>query len=281
MAFFRHCKYKYTEIYLLHAEERVSDFCAGLCFIIAFEISSDRRMGSKNHRRRIVSPFGPWCSAKAGLWTVVFPCTCTLLHVANVFPHCAIGDFTHCNFLSWIFSGEQGCSASALSKFKLADAFETGTIPRKCDRLLNVGSVEVGSFECKRAGASRQEVACQLRENIEINKIILLELEKYGLECPPLLSIYGKKRILSRFTQRLVSGDSYQSSDVPFCLFFRHVGTYGPFSKSDRQYCYFKQEHKQRHGRHFRPKKQGGGGKVQVWFANHLLQRWLLGMGGG
>ncbi|KAF9393661.1 hypothetical protein BGZ94_006764, partial [Podila epigama] len=73
--------------------------------------------------------------------------------------------------------GEQGCSASALSKSKLADVFETGTTARKCDGLLSVESVEVGNFECKRAGASRQEVACQLRKNIKINKSILLELE--------------------------------------------------------------------------------------------------------
>ncbi|KAF8940728.1 hypothetical protein BGZ58_005056 [Dissophora ornata] len=66
--------------------------------------------------------------------------------------------------------GEQGCSASALSKSRLADVFEMGTLPQKCDGLLKVGSVEVGNFEYNRVGASSQEVACQLRENIKINK---------------------------------------------------------------------------------------------------------------
>lgn len=43
---------------------------------------------------------------------------------------------------------------------------------------------EIGSFEAKRAGASRQEVACQLWKNIKIHKSIFLKLEKCGLECP-------------------------------------------------------------------------------------------------
>ncbi|KAF9919724.1 hypothetical protein FBU30_010615 [Linnemannia zychae] len=90
------------------------------------------------------------------------------------------------------FRGEQGCAATALSKSKLASVFEIRTIPRKCDRLLCVDTVEVGSFEYKRTGSSKQEVACQLRKNIKINKSISLELEKPGLECPPLLCIHRK-----------------------------------------------------------------------------------------
>lgn len=57
---------------------------------------------------------------------------------------------------------------------------------------MTVGPIEVGNLECKRVGASKAEVACQLRKNIKINKSILLQLEEYGLECPLLLSIHGK-----------------------------------------------------------------------------------------
>ncbi|KAF9918739.1 hypothetical protein FBU30_011287 [Linnemannia zychae] len=94
--------------------------------------------------------------------------------------------------------GEQGCSASALSKSKMADIFETGTSARKCDGLLSVSLVEVGNFEFKRDGASKPEVACQLRKNIKINKSILLELDKYELECPLLLSVHGMSAIVFR-----------------------------------------------------------------------------------
>ncbi|KAG0027239.1 hypothetical protein BGZ81_005779 [Podila clonocystis] len=94
--------------------------------------------------------------------------------------------------------GEQGCAASALSKSKLADVFETNTSPRKCDGLMTVGPIEVGNLECKRVGASKAEVACQLRKNIKINKSILLQLEEYGLECPLLLSIHGTSAIVFR-----------------------------------------------------------------------------------
>ncbi|KAG0374189.1 hypothetical protein BGX24_010708 [Mortierella sp. AD032] len=34
-----------------------------------------------------------------------------------------------------------------LSKSKLAEVFDTGTQPRKCNGILRVGSIEVGSFE--------------------------------------------------------------------------------------------------------------------------------------
>ncbi|KAG9070683.1 hypothetical protein KI688_008222 [Linnemannia hyalina] len=49
----------------------------------------------------------------------------------------------------------------------------------------------VGNIECKKAGSAKVEVASQLRKNLKINKSILLELERYELECPLLLSIHG------------------------------------------------------------------------------------------
>ncbi|KAG9069617.1 hypothetical protein KI688_010521 [Linnemannia hyalina] len=104
------------------------------------------------------------------------------LHFAQAPQAQAKFDKHHCLDYKDAF-GEQGCSASGLSKSKLADVFETGTMPRKCDGLLSVNSVEVGNFEFKRASASKLEVACQLRKNIKINKSILLELDKYELEC--------------------------------------------------------------------------------------------------
>ncbi|KAG0362679.1 hypothetical protein BGZ54_008527 [Gamsiella multidivaricata] len=87
--------------------------------------------------------------------------------------------------------GEQGCAAATLSKSQLATIFSTGNSTRKCDCILKVGGLEVGNFEAKRAKASMEDVAVQRLKNIKINKSILLELGRYGLECPPLLNIHG------------------------------------------------------------------------------------------
>lgn len=80
--------------------------------------------------------------------------------------------------------GKQGCAATAFSKSKLEAVFSTGSSPRKCDCLLTAGGIEVGNFECKKAGSAKVEVASQLRKTLTINKSILLE-------CPLLLSIHG------------------------------------------------------------------------------------------
>ncbi|GJJ70084.1 hypothetical protein EMPS_02433 [Entomortierella parvispora] len=92
--------------------------------------------------------------------------------------------------------GQEGCAATTLSKSKLAMVFDTGTTTRKCDFLFTVKDLEVGYVEAKRSTASKIEVASQLRKNIKINKSILLELEKYGVDCPPLLSIHGNTAIV-------------------------------------------------------------------------------------
>ncbi|KAF9397630.1 hypothetical protein BGX21_008654 [Mortierella sp. AD011] len=69
---------------------------------------------------------------------------------------------------------------------------------RKCDCLFMVKGLEVGNFEAKRSAATNFEVVSQLRKNIKINKSVLLQLEKYGVECPPLLSIHGNTAIVFR-----------------------------------------------------------------------------------
>ncbi|KAF9150087.1 hypothetical protein BGX20_005806 [Mortierella sp. AD010] len=94
--------------------------------------------------------------------------------------------------------GEQGCAATTLSKSQLAKVFDTGTTARKCDCLFTVKGLEVGNVEAKRISATKLEVMFQLRKNIKINKSILLQLEKYGVECPPLLSIHGNAAIIFR-----------------------------------------------------------------------------------
>ncbi|KAF9948568.1 hypothetical protein BGZ65_007981 [Modicella reniformis] len=58
--------------------------------------------------------------------------------------------------------------------------------------------LEVGNIEAKRISAPKLEVMFQLRKNIKINKSLLLQLEKYGVECPPLLSIHGNIAIIFR-----------------------------------------------------------------------------------
>jgi hypothetical protein len=57
--------------------------------------------------------------------------------------------------------------------------------------LLTAGGIEVGNFECKKAGSAKVEVSSQQRKNLKINKSILMELENYELESPLLLSIHG------------------------------------------------------------------------------------------
>ncbi|KAI7826190.1 hypothetical protein BC939DRAFT_447189 [Gamsiella multidivaricata] len=94
--------------------------------------------------------------------------------------------------------GEQGCAATALSKSQLAKVFDTGFTARKCDCLFTVKGLEVGNVEAKRISAPKLEVAFQLRKNIKINKSILLQLEKYGVECPPLLSLHGNTAVVFR-----------------------------------------------------------------------------------
>ncbi|KAF9424681.1 hypothetical protein BGZ76_003473 [Entomortierella beljakovae] len=94
--------------------------------------------------------------------------------------------------------GEQGCAATALSKSQLSKVFDIGTSARKCDCIFTVKGLEVGNIEAKRNSATKFEVMCQLRKNIKINKSILLQLEKYEVECPPLLSIHGNTAIVFR-----------------------------------------------------------------------------------
>ncbi|KAF9355029.1 hypothetical protein BGX26_007059 [Mortierella sp. AD094] len=97
--------------------------------------------------------------------------------------------------------GEQGCAATTLSKSMLAEVFETGNTTRKCDCLLTVDGLEVGNFEAKRESSSVLEAAVQLRKNAKINKSILLELEKYELECPPILNIQGLTATISKIVK--------------------------------------------------------------------------------
>ncbi|KAG0316133.1 hypothetical protein BGZ97_007356 [Linnemannia gamsii] len=78
-----------------------------------------------------------------------------------------------------------------LHVLQLEAVFSTGSSPRNCDCLLTAGGIEVGNFECKKAGSAKVEVSSQQRKNLKINKSILLELENYELESPLLLSIHG------------------------------------------------------------------------------------------
>lgn len=95
------------------------------------------------------------------------------------------------SLFSTFLRGEQGSVATSLSKSSLSKVFDTGTGPRKCDCIFAVSGVEVGNAEAKRAGAHEHEVDIQLRKNIKIGKSMLLMLEEYKLNSPPLLSIHG------------------------------------------------------------------------------------------
>ncbi|KAF9994625.1 hypothetical protein BGZ80_007762, partial [Entomortierella chlamydospora] len=114
--------------------------------------------------------------------------------------------------------GEQGCAAAALSKSHLAAAFDTGVTTRKCDCILGVNGLQVGNFEAKRASTCKLGVAIQLRKNLKINKSILLELERYKLECPPLLNIHGLSALvfkIRRYEDIWVAGKAYDSIVLP------------------------------------------------------------------
>lgn len=92
-------------------------------------------------------------------------------------------------------SGKQVSLATRVSKSKLACALNTGCSARKCDCTLSIGKVQFGNGEAKRASTPPVAVKVQLRKNIKIARSVMLELSKFGLECPPQLSIHGKLKI--------------------------------------------------------------------------------------
>ncbi|KAG0305425.1 hypothetical protein BGZ98_004158 [Dissophora globulifera] len=92
---------------------------------------------------------------------------------------------------AFIFRDEQGCAAAALSKCELSEVFDTGTTTRKCYCILGVAGLQVGNMEAKKARASPQEFALQLRKNLKIYKSIKLDMDAYGVGCPPLLNIHA------------------------------------------------------------------------------------------
>ncbi|KAI8604734.1 hypothetical protein EDD21DRAFT_411783 [Dissophora ornata] len=73
--------------------------------------------------------------------------------------------------------GEQGCAAAGLSKSELSEVFDTSATTRKFDCILGVAGLQVGNMEAKRARASKQDVALQLRKPLKINKSIMLEMD--------------------------------------------------------------------------------------------------------
>ncbi|KAF9967250.1 hypothetical protein BGZ73_000631 [Actinomortierella ambigua] len=89
------------------------------------------------------------------------------------------------------YLGEQASLATRISKGKLACALNTGYSARKCDCTLSVGNVQFGNGEAKRASTPPVAVKIQLRKNIKIARSVMLELSKFGLHCPPQLSIHG------------------------------------------------------------------------------------------
>ncbi|KAF9096995.1 hypothetical protein BGX23_010038 [Mortierella sp. AD031] len=87
--------------------------------------------------------------------------------------------------------GEQASRATRASKSKLACALNTGYGARKCDCTLSIGKIQFGNGEAKRASTLPVAVKIQLRKNIKIARSVMLELSKYGLACPPQLSLHG------------------------------------------------------------------------------------------
>ncbi|KAG0341468.1 hypothetical protein BG000_008968 [Podila horticola] len=87
--------------------------------------------------------------------------------------------------------GEQGSCATRVSKTKLACALNIGCSARKCNCTLSIGTIQFGNGEAKRASTPPAAVKVQLRKNIKIARSVMLELSKFGLDCPPQLSLHG------------------------------------------------------------------------------------------
>ncbi|KAG0254614.1 hypothetical protein BG011_005636 [Mortierella polycephala] len=127
--------------------------------------------------------------------------------------------------------GEQGCSATSLSRSQMAKVFDIGVTARKCDCLLRVGDTEVGNFEAKRGTASLVDVTIQRLKNMKINKSISLELEKFGAECPPILNIHGATASVFRikkFQDIWVAGRACSSITLPTTLEELEIFLEGP-----------------------------------------------------
>ncbi|KAF9996337.1 hypothetical protein BGZ65_008080, partial [Modicella reniformis] len=88
------------------------------------------------------------------------------------------------------YLGEQASRAPHVSKSKLASALNTGCSARKCDCTLSIGRIQFGNGEAKRVSTPPVAVKIQLRKNIEITRSVMLELRKFGLDCPPQLSLH-------------------------------------------------------------------------------------------
>ncbi|KAG0338098.1 hypothetical protein BG004_007356 [Podila humilis] len=87
--------------------------------------------------------------------------------------------------------GEQASITTRVSKCKLACALDTGCNAHKCNCSLSIGKIQFGKGEAKRASTPPAAVKIQLRKNIKIARSVMLELNKFGLDCPPQLSIHG------------------------------------------------------------------------------------------
>lgn len=114
--------------------------------------------------------------------------------------------------------GEQGCAAAKLSSSIVSTFFDTATSTRKCDCILSVDGLEVANFEAKKGACSELDLAIQLRKNIKINKSILLQLERYGVGCPPILCIHGTSAVvvtLQKFQDIWVAGPACRTIALP------------------------------------------------------------------
>ncbi|GJJ71738.1 hypothetical protein EMPS_04095 [Entomortierella parvispora] len=89
--------------------------------------------------------------------------------------------------------GERASHATRVSKSKLACALNTGCGARKCNCILSIGKTQFGNGGVTRASTPPVAVKIQLRKNIKIARSVMLELSKFGLDCPPQLSIHGLK----------------------------------------------------------------------------------------
>ncbi|KAF8923708.1 hypothetical protein BGZ58_002630 [Dissophora ornata] len=113
--------------------------------------------------------------------------------------------------------GEQGCAAAGLSKSELSEVFDTSATTRKFDCILGVAGLQVGNMEAKRARASKQDVALQLRKPLKINKSIMLEMD--WMPSLDEYDTYAKQVVSAKeahdYEQRANEQEEYTALDQP------------------------------------------------------------------
>ncbi|KAF9425137.1 hypothetical protein BGZ94_007806 [Podila epigama] len=90
-----------------------------------------------------------------------------------------------------VMLGEQGLAAARQSNMDLLDLFGIVAGTRKCDSIMTVDNLEIANFELKKGMCTDIKDDIQLRRTIKAMKSIMLMLNKFSLDCPPVCCMRG------------------------------------------------------------------------------------------